>query len=140
MGNSSATYSTVPHDQQLRRDWWPLTRLLIVASVLASQAYWAFGWRVPLADLPALGGRILTAMFGMALISGALVYLCALLLMLLLLAFILMNGYSYDACYWTFRNIFRLRSHRLRAGFSLAGELALFVYGFFLLRCLLAVL
>ncbi|MFH2203562.1 MAG: hypothetical protein ABIJ96_10635 [Elusimicrobiota bacterium] len=119
---------------EMNRDWWPLTRLLIVASVLALQSYWVFGWRVPLADLPVLSGRILTTLFGLALVSGALVYLCALLLALMLLAFVLMSDYSYEAFHWTLRKILKLRSNRLLAGFSLTGEIAFFVYGFFLLR------
>jgi len=37
-----------------QRDFWPLTRLLIVIIALSLQAYWAFGWRLPLSDLIAL--------------------------------------------------------------------------------------
>jgi len=116
------------------RDLWPLTRLLILTAVLFAQATSAFGWRIPIVDLPALSGRMLMALFGLAVVSSSLVCLCVMLCLLLLLAFALLDDYSYKTCRWLLRCVFRLRCRPVLAGFSLAGEIGLFVWGFILLR------
>ena len=106
-----------------RRDFWPLTRLLIVGAALA--AWYRPDWPVgaPLGRMAELG-------VGMLLVSGyaAQIYL-ALLLAPLLIA-ILLNDWLYDGAYGTLRRLGLAQGSRLTwtallleiVGFVLLGE------------------
>jgi len=113
---------------------WPLTRLLIVAVALSLQAQLMFGWDLRLGAILAFPGQILKTLCFLTLLSSTLACLYALLFLAPLLIVGWLNIWLYDCSLWFFSMVFRLGSDRLLAGFSLCSEVALFVWGFFLLQ------
>ena len=113
---------------------WPLTRLLIVAAALTLQAHLMFGWDLQSGAILAFPGQILKTLFFLTLLSTTLACLYALLFLAPLLIVGWLNIWIYDGSRWLFRMVLRPGSDRLLAGFSLCSEVALFVWGFFLLQ------
>ena len=82
----------------------------------------------------ALPDRIITTLLGLLLFSTTLAFVYAMLWLIPLLIVGWLNIWLYDGSHWLFRMVLRPGSDRLLAGFSLCSEVALFVWGFFLLQ------
>lgn len=107
-------------------DWWPFTRLLITASVLAVAAHFFFGWQVRPQDAVSLSGQMLGVLSLLAMISFALADLYLLFFLLLPLYVLgVLNDWAYAGSRWSCRAIFQIRSSRLLAFGGLCGEILL---------------
>ena len=112
-----------------RWEAWPLIRLLTVFIATGLWAHWRFAWKPPSpTELQAasVGLVVLFLFFGLFSVTLARLYVA--LVCLPFYATIRLNGWLYDASYWTFRTILRLLYiRRVSAVAALAGELGLFI-------------
>lgn len=124
--------STTTMDEQdfslawAERDWWPLTRLLIVGLAFGLFAHARLGWNPHPRDLWAIPGGIAMIVSFIVMLSSGLAHICLIALMLPLCGIILCNDWFYDVSYWLARAALRLKSGALLAALGLCGEILLF--------------
>ncbi len=116
------------------RDWWPLTRLLIVGLAFGLLAHWKFGWNPVARDLWALPGGVLTILFFVVLLSSTMAHVCLVVLAIPLCGIIMLNDWLYDFSRASCRVYLRTRSRVALNLAGLCGEIALFGLLFYLLR------
>ena len=107
-------------------DWWPFTRLLITAAVLALGAHAYFGWSVAPQRLLSVPGQMLGVLSILAMISFVLADLYLLLFLIPLYVVGVLNDWFYLAPRWTVRVTFRCESRFTLGIAGLCGEVLLF--------------
>lgn len=108
------------------RDWWPFTRLIIMAAALGLAVHFYLGWTVRPQELLALSGQMLGVLSILAMISFVLADLYLLLFLGPLYAVGVLNDWFYSAGWHACRAILRPRSAWLLALGGLCGEIVLF--------------
>ncbi|MDE2142868.1 MAG: hypothetical protein KGJ84_10690 [Elusimicrobia bacterium] len=116
------------------RDWWPLTRLLIVVLSFGLVAHWKFGWNPAARDLWALPGGIVAILSFVVLLSSTMAHVCLVLLAIPLCGIIMLNDWLYDLSRASCRVLLGTRSRVVLNLAGLSGEIALFGLLFYLLK------
>lgn len=123
MANSIVGSDSVP----LRRDWWPLTRLVLVGIGLYAASRVLPGWGDVGVWLETVAGDILKAAVGVAILSpvAANFYLGVALIPIVLIT--VLNDWVYDGTACLLKRLCGLREGALLGGLVLSLELAFFL-------------
>lgn len=116
------------------RDWWPLTRLLMVGLAFGLHAHWKFGWNPHPRDLWALPGGILAILSFIVLLSSSMAHVCLVVLAIPMCGIIMLNDWLYDFSRAGCRVFLGERPRVVLNLAGLSGEIALFGLLFYLLK------
>ncbi|OIO09662.1 MAG: hypothetical protein AUJ52_06060 [Elusimicrobia bacterium CG1_02_63_36] len=92
---------------RLERDWWPLTRLIVVGLGLYAASFVVPGWGEAAARLVGVGGEILRTAFGLMFVSPVVAHVYLGLMMVPIVIFVLLNDWIYDAAEAPLRRLTR---------------------------------